>query len=110
MEDFNMEELSTFLPNNIKLEIIKTEFLNAYNLELGTFNLFSLCEQYKKIQLLLKYFNLPDEVIVNLYIWSKHEREKMGLSDNLYNISEYLISRDYKYKNVNEKINSKQKL
>lgn len=130
IDRLNLEELSAFLPNNIKLEIIKLKLKELYNMEnkyidmrnkkeknlidsvdlLKINNLpFRIRENYRKLSIIIKSFNLPDEIISDLYVWSKREREKMELSDNLYNIFDLAIYIGEEYDELNKNINSKAK-
>ena len=124
-----VSELSVFLPNSIKLEIIKEKLIELYKREdeykkiinrnkeyLDTTSDYYEINKYKNILIsdykelieLLKKFNLPDEIITKLYIWAKQERTSSGLDDNIYNVFDDGILFKDKYKELNEKINSKQ--
>lgn len=130
MSKLVIEDLSVFLPNNIKLEIIKQKLIELYNKEKEYIELKEknkdkldttpdfykinrlnevLNNDYRNLITLLKNFNLTDEITTELYIWAKQEREKMELSDNIYNIFDEIIYIFDKYEEINKKVNSKQK-
>lgn len=125
----NSPETFEMLPEKIKLEILKEEFLKTYNkevqLEKTIINhgyekndyinsLFfgrdealkilnsNLTESYKDLFYLLNTFKLSEEGKTQIYYWAKTKRKELELNDNLFNIFPYILSD--KYEKINEQI------